>query len=108
MFPKHLLLAFDTDLGCWVAKRWNISILSQLNPSVSPLGPLFIALYLEAADGGDSPEDVVVDGVPGGDDVGLHDVHHGRLQLHLPLPARARPRVPVHLLQLRRGRQSVM
>ena len=57
-------------------------------------------MYLEAPYGCDAPEDVVVDGVAGRDDVRLHDVHHGRLQLHLPLAAGARPRVPVHLLQL--------
>ena len=59
-----------------------------------------LLLVLEASEGGDAAQDVVVDGLAGGDDVGLDDLHHGRFQLQLALDPRDRPRVVVHVLQL--------
>ena len=44
-------------------------------------------------------EDVGIDGVIAGYDVGLDDVHHGILQVHLTLAASHHPGVPVDLLQ---------
>lgn len=59
-----------------------------------------LLLVLEASEGGDTAQDVVVDGLAGGDDVGLDDLHHGRLQLQLALDPGDRPGVVVHVLQL--------
>ena len=56
-----------------------------------------LLLVLEAAQAGDSPEDVVVNGLPVGDDVSLNDVHHRGLELQLSLPAGDRPGVTVHI-----------
>ena len=44
---------------------------------------------------------VLVYGVVPGDDVGLHHVHHGVLQLQLALAPRYHPGVTIHLLELK-------
>ena len=38
--------------------------------------------------------------LPGGDDVSLDDLHHGRLQLEFALATGAHPGMPVHVFQL--------
>ena len=44
---------------------------------------------------------ISIDGILAGDDVGLHHIHHGVLQVHLPLPPSNNPRVSVNLLKLK-------
>lgn len=44
---------------------------------------------------------VLVYGVVPGDDVGLHHVHHGVLQLQLALAPGHNPGVAIHLLELK-------
>ena len=59
-----------------------------------------LILVLETAEGSHVPDDVWVDTVLGGDDVGLHNLHHGSLQLQLTLASRDDPRMLIDLLQL--------
>ena len=67
-----------------------------------------LVLVLEASERAHCPEDVVVDGLAVGDDVGLDHFHHGGLQLALALAAGAGPRVPVRLFQLEKNRENAM
>jgi len=52
---------------------------------------------LETAEAGDGLEHVGVHGVHGGDDVCLDHLHHGQLQLQLPLSSSCHPRMPIDL-----------
>ena len=64
-------------------------------------------LVLEAAEGSDSPEDVVIDGLPARQNVRLHHLHHGLLQLEFSLATGAGPGVSIHLFKLQRKNNFV-
>lgn len=54
----------------------------------------------ETSETGDGLEDVRINGIGCGYHVCLNDVHHGQLQLQLPLPTWSHPTVAIYLCEL--------